>query len=539
MEANDMYRLLIVDNEPKIVKGLQLMFEEEAPLELEVYRAFSAVEALACLEKIKIDIILSDIRMPGMDGLELHRQVIRRWPRCQVVFLSGYDDFRYVQSALRQGGVDYVLKTDGDEAIIAAVAQAAEKLSQQMETERWVQSAAERFQETLPMLRKEYVTQLLRGEQQASQGRMDELGIALDTGREVLMVVGRVDRWRDDLSPRDRTLLSYAIQNMAEELFEQTTAVSIMPEASRFVWLLQSDTEALAHFVQGTLESIQSACKTYLKVTMSFAIGARSSDWAVLPTRYAELNEVLFHGLGAGEEMLLTDRHLESAGKSDKSIYELQARSTLQRLLTMEPEGSPGAREDFAETYRKLKALSLHCRHEVEVLSEIYYGLGYLLISLTNRNRSGAISREAFDYQWKSLGEHSSWEQALRYLDDRLDSWVHWQEEQREENTHSIIGQLKKYIADHLDQDVSLSRLSDIVYLNPSYLSRLFKQQTGIGVLDYTKEMKILKAQDLLSHSALKIHEVASRVGFDSANYFGRFFKKETGMTPQEYRDRK
>ncbi|MFD0670885.1 helix-turn-helix domain-containing protein [Cohnella sp. GCM10027633] len=547
-----MYRLLIVDNEPKIVKGLQQLFEEEVGLELEVYRAFSAAEALACLEKIKIDILLSDIRMPGMDGLELHRQVTLRWPRCHVVFLSGYDDFRYVQAALRQGGVDYVLKTDGDEAIVAAVTKAAEMLTRQMETERWIKSAAEQFNETLPMLRKEYVTSLLRGEQKASQARMDELGIGLNAERDVLMVVGRVDRWREELSPRDRTLLSYAVQKMAEELFERKALFSIMTDASRFVWLLQAEPESgkenavpeekadsLALFVQGTLESIQSASRTYLKVALSFATGSSLSEWASLPAKYAELNDVLFHGLGEGEEMLLTDRYLAATGKEDKSVYELQARSLLQQLVAMQPEGSQEAKRSFSDTYAKLKEASLHCRNEVEVLSEIYYGVGYLLISLSNRNRGGQAARESDDYKWPSLGEHGSWEQALRYLDDRLETWTQLQEDNREESTHSIIGRLKSYIADHLDQDLSLGRLSDIVYLNPSYLSRLFKQQTGVGISDYTTEMRMLKAQDLLSRSALKIHEIAGKVGFDSANYFGRFFKKETGMTPQEYRDRK
>ncbi|GBG12387.1 DNA-binding response regulator [Paenibacillus agaridevorans] len=546
-----MYRLLIVDNEPKIVKGLQQLFEEEQGLlELEVYRAFSAHEALECLERIKIDIILSDIRMPGMDGLELHRQVMLRWPRCRVIFLSGYDDFRYAQAALRQGGVDYILKTDGDEAIIHAVERAADDLSKQLETERWVKSAAEQFQESLPMLRKEYITALLRGENKASQARLDELGIPLLTEQKVLMVVGRVDCWRDDISLTDRTLLSYAVQNMAEELFRRKHLYSLMPEPSRFVWLLQSGTElaagavpekpdALARFVQGTLESIQAACKTWLKVTISFATASDPSEWGALPAKYAELNDVLFHGLGEGVEMLLTDRYLAATGKADKSIYELLARSKLQQLLALEPEGSKEARQAFTVTYLQLKELSLHCRNEMEVLSEIYYGVGFLLISLTNRNRNGQAARDSSDYKWPSLGDHSTWEQTLAYLDNRLERWIYLREGNREENTHSIIGQLKTHIADHLDQDLSLSRLSEIVYLNPSYLSRLFKQHTGVGLLEYTTSMRMLKAQDLLSHSVLKIHEIAARVGFDSANYFGRFFKKETGMTPQEYRDRK
>ncbi|MCD9022436.1 response regulator transcription factor [Cohnella silvisoli] len=98
-----MLRLIIVDNEPNIVRGIKQLLEEEAPFELDVYCAISAEEALQLLNKMKIDIALLDIRMPGMNGLELQAKIMEQWPQCKVVFLSGYDDFTFIQTALRNG----------------------------------------------------------------------------------------------------------------------------------------------------------------------------------------------------------------------------------------------------------------------------------------------------------------------------------------------------------------------------------------------------------------------------------------------------
>lgn len=97
-----MYRLLIVDDEPYIVDGLQALVEQwDLPEELDVRCAYSADEALEAADLAKIDVCLTDIRMPGMDGIRLQGEMLRRWPQCKVIFLTGYDDFEYAQSAIR------------------------------------------------------------------------------------------------------------------------------------------------------------------------------------------------------------------------------------------------------------------------------------------------------------------------------------------------------------------------------------------------------------------------------------------------------
>lgn len=107
-----MYRVLIIDNEPVIVNGIYNLFLDLDHVELGVLKAYSASEALALLAKHTVDIVFADIQMPGMNGLELQQAIMKSWPRCKVVFLTGYNEFSYVQTAMRNGGFDYVLKTE-------------------------------------------------------------------------------------------------------------------------------------------------------------------------------------------------------------------------------------------------------------------------------------------------------------------------------------------------------------------------------------------------------------------------------------------
>ena len=116
-----MYRILVIDDEPIIADGLYELFAQDETFALEVHKVYSAPDALKLLDRLRIDIVLSDIKMPGMNGLELLTQIHRRWPFCHVIFLSGYSDFEYVQKAMQLGADSYILKSQGDEVVLETV----------------------------------------------------------------------------------------------------------------------------------------------------------------------------------------------------------------------------------------------------------------------------------------------------------------------------------------------------------------------------------------------------------------------------------
>jgi len=136
-----MYKILVVDDEDYLVDGVTTLLRETEGPELDVYSAYTAFEALDWLERTKIDVVLSDIHMPGMDGLELQRRIAERWPDCKVIFLTGYDDFEYAKTALQRQAVDYILKTEGDAAIVGAVRKAIESIDNDQRLEELVREA--------------------------------------------------------------------------------------------------------------------------------------------------------------------------------------------------------------------------------------------------------------------------------------------------------------------------------------------------------------------------------------------------------------
>lgn len=116
-----MYRILVVDDEEMITDSLATMLQETKEFELDVYKAYSGTEALEILNKYRMDVVISDICMPQMNGIDLVSKIREKWPKCQVIFQSGYDDFKYAQQAIRHKVAHYILKSEGDENLLAAI----------------------------------------------------------------------------------------------------------------------------------------------------------------------------------------------------------------------------------------------------------------------------------------------------------------------------------------------------------------------------------------------------------------------------------
>ncbi|GBF76785.1 DNA-binding response regulator [Paenibacillus sp. 598K] len=573
-----MYRLLIVDNEPNIVRGLKQLFAEEAPYELEVHGVLSAEEALRLMQETQIDIALLDIRMPGMNGLELQAEMAKRWPRCRAVFLSGYDDFAYIQTAMRGGGTDYVLKMDGDDAILRAVGKAIAHLEQADDREQLLERARTQWNQSLGARQSEYVRELLHGLATARTTRFEELELPLDADSAVLLLVGRIDGFAAEHSESDKALLRYAVQNIAGEHWQGYRQLAAQPEPTLLMTLIQAvrstddtpvdasvgtpvdapndtaedasvdapnaaadeapvDAECWQELVHTRLEAIQSACRRYLKLSVSFAASAGPIAWTQLPAKLAELKRMLFFGFGADDGTLLTDafnRNFDAKPPSQPD--ETVARHKLRRLLSTEL----GMEQRLLDDFDELAELSRQTIRSRRFHAELYHGVCYLLLSSeeSSAGDEGApTSAEEPLLRLLSLDEHESWDEALAYLRGALVRFIESRHHTQEEGAAYVVQKLKTFIETHLHEDLSLVRLAGIVYLNPTYLSRLFKQQTGQGVSEHIARLRLDKSKELLRYSSVKIQEIAGKVGFDSATSFGRFFKREAGLTPQDYRD--
>lgn len=538
-----MQRLLIVDDEPIIVDGLYDLFANHEEFELEVYRAYNAASALDIASRLRIDMLLTDIEMPRMNGIELADAVKRSWPACKTIFLTGYNNFTYIQSSLRGGALDYVLKTEGDEPIVAAVAKAIALIAEERSYEGLIGKARSQLAAALPTLRKEYLAELLAGEPSSAASRaarFRELEVPLAADRKVNVIAGRVDGWRDDIQPGDKALFLYAVHNIAEEfLAPQYDVVHLIERQDRFVWLLQpkrqtGETEAAPvdryHRVLGIVESIQASCRDYLKLSCSFVVGSEPCEWDGLPDKYDRLRLQFVRGLGLDKEMLLSDRHLfERGGREDAG--------KIKRIQLLATYLEQKDRNKFFELYGDITG-SVQPASQAGLALEIHHWLGAIFISHLNRHELVEPLAEAINLgALYTIREHASWSEVTAYFRSLAELVFAQTQDENDCESDEIVRRVHEFIHGNLEKDLSLNRLSEIVYLAPFYFSRLYKMKTGRSVTDYIAELRILKAKQLLRDTELRILEIGVMLGYHSPPYFTRFFKKATGLTPQEYRD--
>jgi len=543
-----LYRLLIVDDEPYVVDGLYDLFQETPELEVDLHRAYNAFEALDKMGRHKFDIVLTDVRMPGMSGVELHHRIKERWAHCKIIFLTGYDDFGYIQQTVRNGDVvDYILKTEEDDVVLHAVKRAVAEIDASRASEDYVAKAKQSYKEALPLLRKGFLQRLLHGERGSDGWRRKkfaELEMCLSPHDPVIVIAGRVDRWSESFEEKDKELLLYAVFNIAEEqLSKHGRFGGTELGSSQFAWLCQPGAGAGdsggRRYLLGILESIQSVCSELLKVSISLAIASREAQWEACAAGYSSARDELLFGKGRGLEMALIDQSQfeEGVGRAEEAKQRAltrKLRAHIHRIGQLEAYLEQGMKDEFFILLDE--TIEMVPSGDRFVQAEFFLTLGAMFAACLNRTESDMTDRVDLD-KLTHFQAHASWREIEAFFKRLAGLVFETLSADSADWNRQVIERLQRYIEDHMEGDLTLGRLAEVVHLNPFYLSRLYKQRTGTTLSDHVTSVRMNAARRLLLESNLKIHEIASRVGYENSTYFTRVFKKLYKSSPQEYRD--
>ncbi len=550
-----MYRLLIVDDEPRIADSMCQLFRTKEELELEVFKAHSGEEAIQLLQTVRIDIVMTDIKMSGMSGLELLEKILEHWPHCKVIFLSGYSEFNYVYEAIHRDGVKYLLKTESLDVIIETVKDAIRKIDEEVEQTDILKKAKEQISQTIPVLRKDFIGSLLEGEKTDSatrSTRFKELDIGLFAEDPVMLVLGRAEFKKESMTYSDRVSSCYSIDDIFKHYIgSHFNAVSIVSEDNIIIWLIQpkgipqyqrNEPENLrlsryASIIKGNIELVQDNCRRIFNVNVSFVAGSRIVMWEDIYMEYEHLKNILRKSIAYGQQMVIL-KDISEAKNNDDNSY-IGFADFKRNLKLLETYLDHGEEKEFIETYQKIESWARkNLTSNYFANMEIQYALSMVFLSYSNRNGIIQDLSKIIDLTGMlRLEIHAALEEFFNYYSELGKGIFLIKKREAETGTNEILDRINKYINDNLGSDLSLTILADIVYLNPSYLCRFYKQLTGRNLTEYIMQKRIEKAREFLLDRRLKINEIALKVGFESPSYFGLCFKKLERMSPQEYRD--
>ncbi len=566
-----MKRMLIVDDEPFIVSGLYEFMMLESGLELDVYKAYSADEAIGWLQRTKMDIVVTDIRMPGMSGLKLLSWIKARWPYCKVILLTGHDAFDYVYEAIRYDGVRYLLKTEGYEAILEMVQGAIAEIDETHRMEDLIATADRQLKLALPLLHRELVYKLLRGERMTEERRVrrfEQLELPMDPRRELRLLLGRMELADNEGDDVDRDENGFRINLVLERYMGDKYAQAFLVwEDGTLVWLLQpatfesqppsgtlleslsnasdgtsseaSDESGEAFQLKGNLELALETCEETLGVTVHFLLDDRRVRWEEAADRLAALRKEIA-GLSAIEGRGSIAGYADSASFMPKTRVHDVALLQVKKLDLLGNLLESGQRKPFFELLEEIVRSAEHAiaADQQHAALGVYYPLSLALLAHVHdwqmEDKLNSLREsDAKIVHNPSLAPDRAGE-VLRQLAELL---FDWRQSEKDSRVDSVILFLQQYVQEHLGEDLSLVVLAELSRLNPSYLSRLFKKATGINLNAYIQEARLGKAMELLRQPDYKVYEIAKLSGYEYAPYFTKIFRKALGMSPQRYRD--
>jgi two-component system response regulator YesN len=349
----------------------------------------------------------------------------------------------------------------------------------------------------------------------------------------------------------DRALLLYSVRNiMNEYLSPKVRLVTLNLDSSHIVGIWQpndapderKETSKAFRFFYGTLETIQNTCREMLKLRLSVVLGAAGSAWEEIGEKLHQVEFLMQSGIGLNQELLTTDeelanrhsnpRNLEASHVESGVYLKLAQYSALPGLL------ASGKKAEFLELYEDLVLTVGEAGEHVGLRLEMLHYLSHVFLGFMNRRQLLSDMTEKLGLDpLLQLNPALEWAKYADYYRKLALSLFEHASIDQKNHSDRLVQDIEHYIIDNLNQDLSLTRLGEHVHLNPTYLSRLYKQITGKGISDYIMEARLEKAKHLISHSDMKIHEIAIEVGYQSGIAFSRFFKKIMNIAPQEYRD--
>ncbi len=529
-----MFNVLVVDDEHNVCEGIRDVILGSALEVDEVYMAMNGHEALDYIRMERIDLVLTDIQMNGMSGIDLMEAVFLEHPGIPFVVISAHDEFSYAQKCMRLGAKDYIVKPISPEQLIEVVGKLLKnKRALNLELSLQRKYSLEGVYSTTSLL----LGELLR-EDNGSDRNLEDVFVGLGLrlkGPYFSFVTVQVN-FDEAMSFRDRNLIKYACMNVMEETIAEWDGYVFYSEG-KLVTLLQWEedqeygTSRGASKVQMIGQLIHYNLQTYLHQDTTVGIGRvhRGKQW--LRLAYSESGEAL--------QRWRADRDHAVWYAGDIDSTQTQSSEWLQKLDEYAGWLERGLERAEVEVLVEKLCQSLDCaawdqdRYASFLLlacSRIYG------MMLEYKEELGDDIRQ-FDpgLRLSAPAESGKRPEELKSLFLRASEV--WRRCMEGKDT-TVIRQVVSYIqASYRDKGLNLQEIAASVYLSPNYVSYLFKKGMGMNLWDYVIQLRMEEARKLLTNTSKKRYEIAYEIGYESPEHFSRIFRRYFGVTPGEMRN--
>lgn len=533
-----MYRILLVDDEILVRDAIRENIDWEG-LDCELAGdCQNGQEAAEFVKKNQVDIVLTDICMPYMDGMELSHFLHDNYPDIVIVIFSGFGEFEYAKKAIQYNVSEYMLKPITAMELTGVIKKMKEKVDQCKAEKTKLENltkASENYRKNAQIIRSKAIEALVNCTRDVEESleQLKGMGISLEASNYRVAVFDMdlySDMYQLDVKKRQESaLMAFVLYNVSNEIVGREGAgLAYQEGGSRVCVLFQgSRTKEFAHRIKSVCREIQQKVKEVIGIEVSMGIGSwvRNPEQLLLSHDLAE-KAIQYRYLLGGN--LLMD--MEEC-RTDQSI---SLQDSLNKFINALKTGKKESMElTLARMEEEIKGALVDKSRACIYLQQIIRAVGSACMAVVTDIDAIVRDREML---LQKVMEQNTFQQAISLVKDYATRAF-------EEllNLNSSSGQRQALLAldyihnNYMDPELSLNDICSYLNISTSYFSTIFKEVTGETFMEVLIRTRMEKAKELLLNTTMKNYEIAEKVGFSDPHYFGISFKKMTGKTPTEY----
>lgn len=534
-----MLKIFLVEDEFVVREGIKRNIDWQANGYEFCGEAGDGELAFPMIQKLKPDIVITDIRMPFMDGLELSRLIKKELPGVEIIILTGFEEFEYAKEAISIGVARYLLKPISGADLLKEIGDIAVKIEEKRKESEIREKYRREMEENFQKERKELFQHLVTGTKSAAElfEMADHLKLDLSSiwYNIVLVKLQTLNQAPDEYS---NWLIE--IEDKLASLVEESHMLVFDRNLEGKAYLFKGDSkEELEHLQKEYIDRIEAKLQEDGRFRYFGGIGTPVNRLRELPASFESASHAFARRYLIKGSRILDSSKLEQSVSVENEEFNIhnidpkQMRSSkIREFLKL------GNKEEtiyFVDEFFKgqgTNALKSTIFRQYIVM-DVYFCVAAFLEELQ-------ISREelkVFDVNFELL---QSKESAMEYVIRMIEKAVELREKTASNRYGSVVDQVMKYIEEHYEEEeLSLNLLASYVNFSPNHLSTIFSQQTGQTFIKYLTDYRMNKAKELLRGTGKRSSEISLEVGYKDPHYFSYLFKKTQGMTPTQYRSRK
>ena len=534
-----MYKVMIVDDEIIARVGIKSIIPwQEHGFEL-VGEFENGKKALEMARELLPDIIITDIRMPVLDGIELIKSINNGGIDAKIIVLSSYGDFDYVKEAMRLGAEDYILKLEMEpEKLIGILERVVKKIKDERSHEQENKRLKEHYRANIPVLKEKFLKDLAFGKVTDDREIEESLRLLNSLLNEknlicLSVVIENID-FLEGCSDKDMDILKSSITNTLEDMvLNWGTGHVFSVRESTFGIIISLNDSLINSDISSSISRLTKSIKELLKNLLNLSVSVGVSD---ICQHYSDIREAYIKANVSAEKSVAHFKHTNSeqpAGSETSMISTIPLEEDLIMLENSFRMLDVVNIDKLFDTVRQ-KVVSLNGVSK-KYLNGICHTVIFIINTFSQNNGIPAkdIWGQCVDPYKEIEGlrvqeDYIGW---IGMLKDRISSLLN-----EDKDSRTIILKAKQYIKKNYVEEVTLETIAEHLGLSASYFSRLFSKETGECFTDYLTEIRIQAAKELLKNSNCKVYEVSGLVGYDNPHYFSRIFKKVTGVAPLEFK---